>query len=428
VGWLVVEDLFTVIVLVILPLLFGAGAARSGSSLALSLSITGLKVAALVVFTLIVGARAIPWALDRVAATGSRELFTLTVLVLAVGIALASAEFFGVSMALGAFLAGMVVGRSEYSLRAASEALPMRDAFAVLFFVSVGMLLDPRYLLQAPALLSSTLAIVIVGKPLVAIAVVMLFGYPLSAALTVGTALGQIGEFSFIVAALGRDLGILPPAAMNTMVAVSIVSIVVNPLLFRALPFAERWLATVPMLARVPSAEMRARSEVADHPGAAFEPRAAHRAVVVGYGPTGRTLTRLLAANGLEPCVIEMNIETVRALREEGVCAVYGDATHTQTLQAAGVPTARSLILSADIGNAREVSRAARELNPRVQVLARTAHLRDMDALKKAGADAVFSGEGEVALALTEAILQRLGATPDQIDRERDRVHQELFG
>ena len=165
----------------------------------------------------------------------------------------------------------------------------------------------------------------------------MLIGYPLSTALTVGTALGQIGEFSFIVAALGKDLGVLPPAAMNTMVAVSIVSIVVNPLLFRALPFVQRWLATLPMLARLPSAEAPADAGEAEHQGTAFASRAAHRAVVVGYGPTGRTLTRLLAANGLEPCAIEMNIETVRALRKEGICAVYGDATLTQTLEAAGV-------------------------------------------------------------------------------------------
>jgi CPA2 family monovalent cation:H+ antiporter-2 len=415
VGWLVVEDLFTVIVLVILPLLFGAGAAGSGASLAISLAITGLKVATLVAFTLIVGTRAIPW--------------VLTVLVLAVGIALASAEFFGVSMALGAFLAGMVVGRSEYSLRAASEALPMRDAFAVLFFVSVGMLLDPRYLLQAPALQTSTLAIVVLGKPLVAVAVVILLGYPLSVALTVGAALGQIGEFSFIVAALGRDLGVLSIEAMNTMVAVSIVSIVLNPLIFRTLPLVQR-LASGSRIAGAPDVHATSAQPTGEHAKASFasRDRLTHRAIVVGYGPTGRTLTRLLDANGLEPCVIEMNIETVRGLREQGICAVYGDATLRQTLEAAGAPTARSLILTADVDNAREVIRLARELNPRLQVLARTAYLRDLDSLKTAGADLVFSGEGEVALALTAAILHRLGATPEQMDRERERVHQELFG
>jgi len=300
----------------------------------------------------------------------------------------------------------------------------MRDAFAVLFFVSVGMLLDPAYLLQALGLLSSTPAIVVIGKPLVAAVVVMLLGYPLSAALTVGATLGQIGEFSFIVAALGRDLGILSADAMNTMVAVSIVSIVVNPLIFRALPLVQRWLSAVPMLAGVASAGGAGEA----HPETGLPARSAHRAVLVGYGPTGRTLTRLLAANGLEPCVIEMNIDTVRSLRDEGIGAVYGDATRKQTLEAAGAAAAQSLILTADVANAREVIRLARALNPRVQVLARTAYLRDLDAIRKAGADAVFSGEGEVALALTEAILHRLGATPEQVDRERDRVHQELFG
>jgi CPA2 family monovalent cation:H+ antiporter-2 len=410
VGWLVVEDIFTVIVLVVLPSLAGAGA--SVTSLGPAIALTLAKVAGLAGFTFVVGTRAIPWLLDRVSATRSRELFTLTVLVIALGIAVGSAAVFGVSMALGAFLAGMVVGRSDYSLRAATEALPMRDAFAVLFFVSVGMLLDPRAVLQSPALVTCALIVVLVGKPVAAIAVVLLMRYPMRVALAVGVALAQIGEFSFILAALAQQLGLLPAEAMNTIVATSIVSIVLNPLLYRLVPS--------------PGAAPSLGGEPAAKPAAAPTSSPAHRAVVVGYGPTGRALTRLLRANGIEPTVIELNMDTVRALREEGIAAVHGEAARGDVLQRAGVATAGNLVVTADTGDSREIIRLARELNPSLHVLARTAHLRDVQALRDTGAQGVFSGEGEVALALTEALLHRLGATADQIDRERERARVDL--
>jgi CPA2 family monovalent cation:H+ antiporter-2 len=423
VGWLVVEDLFTVIVLVVLPAVFGE--ATSASRLSGALALTALKVVGLVVFTAVVGNRVIPWLLDRIAETRSRELFTLAVLTLALGIAVVAAEVFGVSMALGAFLGGMVVGRSDYSLRAASEALPMRDAFAVLFFVSAGMLLDPAHLIQAPLLVAATLAVVLVGKPVAALVVVLMLRYPVKVALAVAVALAQIGEFSFILAALGRDLGVLPPEAMPTIVAVAIVSIVLNPPLYRAMHNAEKWAADRPRVWRLLNAW--ARNPGAGHAHAPAAP-ASHRAVIIGYGPTGRTLTRLLSDNGLHPTVIELNMETVRRLRDEGIGAVYGDGSHRDVLTAASVPESRVLIITADVPNIKEVIRLARELNPKLRVLTRTAHLRDVDDLHAAGAHEVFSGEGEVALALTEAILQRLGATPEQMDRERIRVHDELFG
>jgi len=424
VGWLVVEDLFTVIVLVVLPALFGASAG-SGSALALALGLTAVKVVGLVAFTAFVGNRAIPWLLDRVAETRSRELFTLAVLSIALGIAVTSAEVFGVSMALGAFLAGMVVGRSEYSLRAASEALPMRDAFAVLFFVSAGMLLDPAHLIEAPLLVAATLAVVLIGKPLAALIVVLLLRHPVRVALAVAVALAQIGEFSFILAALGRDLGVLPPEAMPTVVAVAIVSIILNPPLYRAMHVVERWASERPRLWRLLNAWARKPGDA--HGGVSPAP-ASHRAVIIGYGPTGRTLTRLLSDNGLRPTVIELNMDTVRRLRDDGFGSIYGDASHRDVLTAAGVHESRVLIVTADVPNIKEVIRLARELNPKLRVLARTAHLRDVDGLHSAGANEVFSGEGEVALALTEAILQRLGATAEQMDRERVRVHDELFG
>ena len=417
VGWLVVEDLLTVLVLVMMPAIYGRGA--GDSSVAVSLSLAALKVAVLTALVLVGGRRVVPWLLTRIAATRSRELFTLTVLALALGISVASAQLFGVSMALGAFLAGLVVGRSEFSVRAASEALPMRDAFAVLFFVSVGMLLEPGFVMNAPLLILSALAVVLIGKPLVALALVLLWGYPAGVALRIAVALAQIGEFSFIVAAVGAQLGLVTDDVRNTLIATAIVSIAVNPLLYRAVKPLERW---------VPQ-RRTAADALAEAPGerspADDDPR--HRAVVIGYGPVGRTVARLLRQNDITPTIVDLNIDTVRALRDEGLPAIYGDAGHRDTLVGAGVPTAGAIILSvAGLPAAREVIRTARELNPSILILARTAYIRELVTLKQAGANVVFSGEGEVALAFTETILGRLGATPEQIDRERARVHEEI--
>jgi CPA2 family monovalent cation:H+ antiporter-2 len=427
IGWLVVEDLFTVVVLVMLPALFGPRA-EDAVPLPWMLGVALLKIAALVTLTFVLGGRVIPWLLGAVAATGSRELFTLTVLVVALGIAVGSALLFGVSMALGAFLAGMVVGRSEFSLRAASEALPMRDAFAVLFFVSSGMLFDPRFLFEAPALVAITLTIIVVGKPLAALAIVALLGYPLRVALAVAIALAQIGEFSFILAAMGKSLGIMPDALINALVASAIVSISINPLLYRAVGPLERWMLRSAPLRRWLQWLARDAATLAD-PVAAARSAASHHAVIVGYGPIGHTLARLLRDNEFKPTIIEMNLETVQKLRAEGVSAVYGDASHLETMQAAGLAQASSLILSASgLRNPEEIIRIARRLNPGIRVLVRCVYLRDLPPLRAAGADFVFAGEGEVALAMTEALLKQMGAVPEQIDRERERVRGELFG
>jgi CPA2 family monovalent cation:H+ antiporter-2 len=425
VGWLVVEDVLTVLALVLMPVVLGPAA--SSSSIWTALGSTTLKVTALAGFTALVGSRLIPRVLDYVARTRSRELFTLTVLVVALGIAAGSALIFSVSMALGAFLAGMIVGRSEYSSRAASEALPMRDAFAVLFFVSVGMLLNPAALFEQPMLLAGALAIVLVAKPLVALLVVWAIGHPVKVMLTVSIALSQIGEFSFILSSIGRELGVLSETATNTLVATAIVSIILNPILYRTIEPLERWIRSQPSLwshlnrraVTVPNGDGHAnRSEDPDH-----------RAVIIGFGPTGRTVARLLQENEIAPTVVELNVDTVRALREEGIDAVYGDAMHVDTLAQAGVGRASTLILtSAGMTNSADVIRAARSLNPNIRVLARAGYLRDLPSLKKAGADSVSSAEGEVALAFVEAILSRLGATPEQIERERARAHGELVG
>ena len=333
VGWLVVQDLFAVFVLVLMPPLLGAGGAGAGR-LAVLVGVAAVKVAALAATVLVVGGRTVPWLLRRAAASHSRELFTLTVLVVALGIAVGSAELFGVSVALGAFLAGLVVGRSDFSLRAASDALPMRDAFAVLFFVSVGMLLDPVFLWRNPGLVLAALAVVTLGTPLVTAVVVVLLGRPVRTAVGLGLALGQVGEFSFIVAGLGKFLGVLPADGLHAVVAVAIVSISANPLVYRLAGPIDRWVARRPGLARR-LASRHHTDGAAEQTSAQATPR--YRAVVVGYGPVGRTVCRLLQENGIEPTVVEMNLATVQSLRAGGTAAVYGDVAHRDTLRAAGV-------------------------------------------------------------------------------------------
>ncbi|HVX11963.1 MAG TPA: cation:proton antiporter [Pirellulales bacterium] len=424
IGWLVVEDLLTVLVLVLLPALFAQPQPVAGQ-LVVALLWAVIKIVVLVLLVWLLAERAIHWLLNRMAASGSRELFTLSVLVIALGIAVASAKLFGVSMALGAFLAGMVVGRSEFSLRAASEALPLRDAFAVLFFVSVGMLFAPGVVRDNPLLVAATLAIVLVVKPLAALTIMLTMRYPLAASLSVAVALGQIGEFSFILAVLANKLRALDHDATNVLVVVAIVSISLNPLLYRALPFLTRTLAAVPALRRWVQAPSAFEGGDEDHAPSTRGPE--HRAIVIGYGPVGRTLTRLLSENDIEPVVVELNIDTVRAIREQGIAAVYGDATRPETLTAAQVDSAGTLLLSAaGLENGAEIIRIARQLNPRIRVLARTAYIAERPSLKRAGADVVFSGEEKVAIAMMESMLRALGATPEQIDRERERIDRDL--
>jgi CPA2 family monovalent cation:H+ antiporter-2 len=416
VGWLVVEDVFTVIVLVLLPALAGSPTAES---IATSLAITILKVVGLGVLAGVIGSRVIPVILDRVASTRSRELFTLAVLTLALGLAVSAALVFGVSMALGAFLAGMIVGRSDYSLRAATDALPMRDAFAVLFFVSVGMLLRPAALLDQPAFVLAALFIVLVGKPATAALVTWLMKYPLRTTLSVAVALAQIGEFSFMLITIGRTLGVVPDEALDVVVATAIVSITLNPLAFRSVEPLSRRLG-----------EWRLFSSGALEPsdlGMSSSLDPGGRAIVIGHGPTGRTVTRLLLENGISPTVVELNIDVVRQLREQGLSAVYGDASHTDTLVSAGLPHASTLIVSGADTGSPGIIQCARSINPTAHIFVRSAYLRDVPPLRQAGAEQVFAGEGEVALAMTEAVLRRLGATPDQIDRERARVREELM-
>ncbi len=420
-AFLIFQDLAVVLMVLLVPILAGSG----GTPLQL-LGVLG-KAVALIVGVLVLARRVVPWVLEHIARTRLQEMFLLTIVAICFGTA-ALSSLAGVSLALGAFLAGLVVSESHYSEQALSDVLPLRMLFNVVFFVSVGMLLNPRALMEAPGLIAGALGIVLLGKPLVAVAIVWVMRYPFKVALTVAIALAQIGEFSFILSTIGRELGILTPEATNTLVAVSIVSIVANPLLYRLVDSADRWIARRPRLLALLNRSAPGEANMAA-PRPRRTPNPAHRAVVIGYGPTGRTVIRLLNENGVQPTVVELNMDTVRALREDNVDAVYGDATRPDTLTGAGIATAGSLILtSAGMANSTEVIRAARDLNPHIRVLARAVYLRDLPALEAAGAHTVYSGEGEVALAFIEDILERLGATAEQIDRERARAHKELSG
>lgn len=406
IGWTVVEDLLTVAMLLVLPIVFSAdGSAAQSAGTALGLA--ALKVLGLVGAVVLLGRWVIPWSLERIEKTRSRELFTLAVLVLAVGIAVGSATLFGVSMVLGAFLAGLAVGRSDFAGRAGSDAVAMRDAFAVLFFVSVGMLFDPRSFLT-PLPIALVLAVVVIVKPLAAVSTVRLLGVQMATAVPVGAAFSQVGEFSFILGTVARELGLISDVGWNALVAASIISIVLNPFIYR---WARGSVSQVAPLAPAP----------AQRP-----PVDRRRCILLGYGPVGKIVRRLLEERGASVTVIDLNLNTVRRLRSAGVSAIYGDVLRAGTLDEAGIATAGSLVLSADVEGAAEIIRQARLLNPELRVMVRCTHLRDAEALRRAGAAVVAAGEAEVGVALAEAVTAG-ELDPVEAARQREAVRDRLY-
>ena len=327
-------------------------------------------------------------------------------------------------------MAGVVVGQSDFAERAATEALPMRDAFAVLFFVSIGMLLDPNVLVESRGKLLATLGIVMLITPFVCMTLSLALGYPLELSLRVAFSLAQIGEFSFIISSLAQEIQLIPAEVMQVLVAVSIASISISPILQQFVDpmvgVAKRSTMLQPLLVM---REPFSRRVKLNNPTDTVYADELHRAVIVGYGPVGKTVARLLSENGVQPSIIEMNHATLESVRQAGFPVTLGDATHADTLKMAGIETSSSLILGASaIRGAEEVIRVARLLNPEIKVIVRAASLRERASLLKSGANTVFSGESEVAMALAEYLLRDLGATPEQIDRERDRVRTEILG
>lgn len=409
IGWTVVEDILTVALLLLLPIFFGPGSTGEGAGAALVLA--GFKVVGLLAVVVVLGRWVIPRALDRIEKTRSRELFTLAVLVLAIGIAVGSAEIFGVSMALGAFLAGLAVGRSEFGARAAGDAVPMRDAFAVLFFVSVGMLFDPMSVARSPLLVGAVLFVVVIGKPLAAALTVRVLGRPTATAIPVGAAFSQVGEFSFILGAVAKDLGLLSDEGWNALIAVSILSIAMNPTVYR-------WARGLSS----PKWKAEAAAPQAERP--AIDPS---HSILVGFGPVGRIVYQLLVERSARVTVVELNLQTVRRLKEEGIEVMYGDVLRPGTLEEAGVATAGSLILSVGVEDAAELIRQARILNPELRVLARCEHLRDAPALRHAGASVVAAGEAEVGVALAEAVTAGEATPCDARSEQRSQVRERLY-
>ncbi|HWH74805.1 MAG TPA: YbaL family putative K(+) efflux transporter [Methylibium sp.] len=406
VGWLIVEDLAMVLVLVLLPAVAGAlgGATDGGSgSLWLTLGRTLLEVAVFVALMLVVGRRVFPWLLWQVTKTGSRELFTLCVIAAAVTIAYGSAALFGVSFALGAFFAGMVLRESEFSHRAADESLPLRDAFAVLFFVSVGMLFDPRVLLERPGQVAAVVAIIVLGKSLAASVVVLLFRYPLNTALTVSAGLAQIGEFSFILAALGVSLGLLPPEGQSLILAGALISIALNPLVFSAIDPLRRWVLARSATAR----RLEARDDpLAELPGDTEQKYLARQVVIVGYGRVGRQVAAALAEAGLPFVVADQNRERVEALRAEGHAAVLGDATDPAVLIQAHIAQARMLVIATpDSIDAHRMIETARTLNPAIHAVVRGGSEDEARRLERDDGARVFVGERELALAMARHVV-----------------------
>jgi CPA2 family monovalent cation:H+ antiporter-2 len=429
VGWLLVEDVLTVAILVVIPALAAGGGPAGGSpGLWPSLGIAIVKLLALVGIVALAGSRVVPRMLELAARLRSRELFTLTVLAIAVAVATGSALFFGASMALGAFLAGMVVGQSPVSHQAAADALPLRDAFAVLFFVSVGMLFDPAFLIREPALVLGALAVVLVGKPVVALAVVAALGHSTRTALVAALGLAQVGEFSFILGGLAREHGLLPAAGHDAIVACAIVSIALNPFLFRLLDPAEALVRGRPWLSRLLEARSaRRRDRVNAGAARALERRSGPVAVVVGYGPVGRTVDRLIREAGVETVVIDLNLETVGALAGEGRLALYGDASHPDILRKAGIARASHLVITLPHSlNRGPMITAARQINPSCRILVRARYLRERAELELAGADVACFEEAEAAGALAERVLRDLGRDETAIRAEGERVRREF--
>jgi CPA2 family monovalent cation:H+ antiporter-2 len=420
VGWLIVEDLLTVLVLVLLPLLGdkAEGAGGAGSGLA-TFAWAFAKLGLMVLVVLVAGGRLVPWILTQVAKLRSPELFTLTVLVLSVTIAVGSASIFGASVALGAFLAGIVVAQSPVSHQAAADALPMRDAFAVIFFVSVGMLFDPSFVFREPAMVAAALAVVLLFKPLAALVIVAICGYPARTALTVAIGLAQIGEFSFIVAQVAGEHGLIPPEGMSVLVAAAMISITLNPLLFGALDRIERAVANVPWLFRLLEARHAARTRDINDTGghkAAEEQRPL--AIIVGYGPVGRLVDAMIRDAGLATVIVDMNIDTVRSLASSGRVANYGDPTRREVLEQAGIRKAQHLVVTLPDSSGRaSLVMAARELSPAVEITVRARHLAEREPLVQAGAAKVVFEEGEAGVALARHVLERRGLEAAKIDQ-----------
>ena len=412
VGWLIVEDLAMVVALVVLPAVAeslgpaAAAAPLDGSQIARELGTALAKIAVFFAVIYFVGVRLFPWVFAQVAHTGSRELVTLFVIAVALGIAYSSAIIFDVSFALGAFFAGVVINESKLTSRIAAEAVPLENAFAVLFFVSVGMLFDPAVLLERPLQVAAVVLIVIAGKSFAALLIVLAFRYRLRTALTVSASLAQIGEFSFILVAMGVTLGLLPQEGQSLILAAALLSIMLNPLVFRTIDPVERLALSLPPLAKWLERLARADTDLAD---SSLRNLRDH-VVLVGYGRVGREIGRSLSQAQIPFVVIEQNGEFVDKLRGRGVATIRGDASLERVLAHASLASARMLVVAVpDAFQARRMLDHARKVNPGIDSVVRTHSREELELLQKAGFGLVLMAERELADRMSQYVTAAFG-------------------
>jgi CPA2 family monovalent cation:H+ antiporter-2 len=419
VGWLIVEDLAMVLALVLLPALAPSmggdpsaiHAPGTPSSTWLAILVTLGKVVLFVVLALVVGTRVVPWLLMRVTRTGTRELFTLCVLAIALGIAYGSSAAFDVSFALGAFFAGVILSESELSHQAGNDSLPLKDAFAVLFFVSVGMLFDPTVLLREPLEVLAVLAIIMCGKSIAAFVIVLAFRHPVRTALTVSASLAQIGEFSFILAGLGAALGLLPPEGRDLILAGALLSIALNPLTFAGIDPLNRWLEARPRLLRL----LERRGAEKHRTAAASTVGLRDHAILVGYGRVGGAIGEVLRAQQLPFAVIERDHLMLASAQAAGVPTIVGDAATPGVLEAAGIAQARlAVVATPDSFQARRIVELARQLKPGIDLVVRTHSASEMQKLEALGAGRVVFSERELAFGMLEYALRSLGVPAER--------------
>lgn len=415
VGWLVVEDLVMVLALVLLPVMAGifettqvgtGEAEKNWSDLMQAVGITLAKVTAFIVLMLVVGKRLLPKLLWLVAKNGSRELFTLAVIASAIGIAFLAASLFDVSFALGAFFAGMMLGESELSKRAADESLPLRDAFAVLFFVSVGMLFNPEILWNEPLKLLTVILIIVIGKTIAAVGLVLLFKYPLSTAMTVGVSLAQIGEFSFILAGMGLAMGLIPSEAYSLILAGAIISIAMNSFLFGGIEPLLEWVRKRSPLARKLDQRI---DPLALLPTTVNQSLLTGQVVIVGHGRVGKKVFEMLKAKNVSCVIAEKDRAVVQELRENDIPAVSGDASDPFVLIQAHIARASVLVIATqDSIDVSKMVETARALNPGVTIFIRARDSEEIALYEKEGWGKSFTPEHELAQRLANEVLLQL--------------------
>lgn len=417
IGWLVMEDILTIVVLVLIPVFFVEEA--SNQSVTLTFIFTILKLLALIVIALVVGKKVIPFLLEHIAGTGNRELFILAILVVALGISVFSAKFFGASMALGAFLAGLVVGQSDFSARATSEALPISDIFSILFFVSVGMLFDLSSLTSSWTLTIILFVVVIIVKPITAITVVRLLKEPIEKSIYIGMSLGQIGEFSFILASFAVSYNIISHDAYNSIIFVSIVTIMLNTITYR-------WIGPTLKFLRK-KGYFKTHYDITDE--VEQETKDLRHVIVVGYGPVGKTVSKILLNRQLNVTVIEMNIDTVKKIKAQNIKelrVVHGDASQKEILTHSAIETAEALVVSSPAAPAQEITEIAKSLNSRIKILVHTTFTENAKTLRTKNPNLIVrSGEGSVAIALAKEIITIYGSP--NFEEEITSIYKELL-